>query len=59
MPVRYPGSEQAEDGRIRLARLTTFDATTSGTQIGLGQRLFATDDADHPLLQTRLIEFNA
>ena len=59
MPVRYPGSEQAEDGRIRLARLTTFDATTGGTQIGLGQRLFATDDADHPLLQTRLIEFNA
>ena len=59
MPVRYPGSEHAEDGRLRLARLTSFEATSAGTQIGLGQRLFATDDADHPLLQTRTIEFNS
>ena len=59
MPVRYPGSEHAEDGRIRLARLTSFETTPPGTQIGLGQRLFATADADHPLLETRKIDFDS
>ena len=58
MPVRYPGSEHAEDGRLRLARLTSFEASEGGTQIGLGQRLFVTEEDDHPLLQTRQIEFN-
>ena len=59
MPVRYPGSESADDGRLRLARLTSFEGAEDGTQVGLGQRLFATEEDDHPLLQTRQIEFNS
>ena len=58
MPVRYPGSEASDDGRIRMARLTEFSTTAGGTNVGLGQRLFATNEADHPILDTRSIEFD-
>ncbi|MCH2135247.1 MAG: tetratricopeptide repeat protein [Phycisphaerales bacterium] len=58
-PVRYPGSTNSDDQRIVLGRLTTFEATAGGTNIGFGQRLLATDADDYPLLQIQSIEFNA
>lgn len=54
IPVRYPGSETAADPRLRLARLTTW-ADQPGGQFGLGQRLFATDTADHAFLDVRCL----
>ena len=51
IPVRYPGSESNEDGLIRLARKT--DWTEAGE--GMGQRIFATDADDYPLLEVRSI----
>lgn len=52
IPARYPGSEQSEDGLIRLARKTDW-LDAGGTQLPLGQRLLATDEVEYPLLEVR------
>lgn len=57
IPSRYPGSEQADDDLIKLARKTDWQTVSDDIQYGLGQRLLATDVDDYPLLDTRLIEF--
>jgi type VI secretion system protein ImpE len=57
--VRYPGSETAEDTGIRLARTTQWETQPGGADLGLGQRLFATDTDDFPLLELRQLEFDA
>ena len=57
MPVRYPGSEAAADGRLRLARLTDFQAISDDTFIGLGQRELVTDQGEYPLLEVRSLTF--
>ncbi|HTT13073.1 MAG TPA: type VI secretion system accessory protein TagJ [Burkholderiaceae bacterium] len=51
IPTRYPGAESDADGLVRLARKTSW--TDDG--IGSGQRMFATDNDDFPLLETRSI----
>lgn len=58
MPVRYPGSEQAVEPRVRLGRLTIW-ADAAGGQFGSGQRIMATDAGDHPLLEIRRIRLGA
>lgn len=55
IPTRYPGSESSEDGLVVLARKTDWQEVAPETQLGLGQRLLATDQADHPLLEAREI----
>jgi type VI secretion system protein ImpE len=57
IPVRYPGSESSSDDAIRLARKTDWHTVNETTQLGLGQRLFATENADHALLDTRTLTF--
>lgn len=57
IPVRYPGSESSSDDAIRLARKTDWHTVNETTQLGLGQRLFATESADHALLDTRTLTF--
>lgn len=52
VPARYPGSETAADPRLRLARLTSWQDGPGGQQ-GMGQRLLATDSADHAFLDLR------
>lgn len=59
IPTRYPGSEQAEDGLIRLARKTDWQTFAPGAYRGLGQRLFATNDDDYALLDVRSIALNS
>jgi type VI secretion system protein ImpE len=54
VPTRYPGSEAHADGLIRLARRTDW-TEVSGGYTGIGQRVFMTDDGDHPLLDVREI----
>jgi type VI secretion system protein ImpE len=55
IPVRYPGSELSEDGLIRLSRKTDWVDGGGGIQRGLGQRLFATNEDDYPILTVRRI----
>jgi type VI secretion system protein ImpE len=57
MPARYPGSESAEDDAIKLGRRTDFIDAGGETFVGLGQRMWATPDAELPMLQTRRIVF--
>jgi len=56
IPTRYPGSEASPDDAIRLARKTEWQEAGGGYTIGLGQRLFATDVGEKPLLECCKIE---
>jgi type VI secretion system protein ImpE len=61
IPTRYPGSEASADPAIRMARKTDWQERKDGkdgTSTGLGQRMFATDQGDYPLLEVRSIEFD-
>lgn len=58
IPVRYPGSEKCEDGFLQLARKTEWRQNPSGYDLGLGQRLLATDSTDLPLLECRTLELS-
>ena len=59
IPSRYPGSEKIEDNDIRLARKTEWTEYDAGVYLGLGQRMFATDEGEYSLLETRQICFDA
>lgn len=59
VPSRYPGSEQASDPRVVLARTTEWSQPGAGPQRGLGQRLLATDEGEYPIMDVRLIELDA
>jgi type VI secretion system protein ImpE len=56
IPARYPDSEASEDSAIRLARKTEWLERPGDTYLGLGQRMFATDQAEFSLLQIRQID---
>jgi type VI secretion system protein ImpE len=57
IPARYPGTESTTDGALRLSRKTEWQDLGDDFFLGLGQRIFATDAADVPLLEVRTIEF--
>jgi type VI secretion system protein ImpE len=57
IPTRYPDSERSADDAIRLARKTEWVEVASGVCLGLGQRLWATDEGDFALMDTREINF--
>lgn len=59
IPVRYPGSEVADDGHIQLAKKTEWDQLLGDVYVGFGQRMFATDAEDYALLDVRQISFSA
>ena len=59
IPARYPGSESDPDGLIRLARKTEWDEVAPHTFHGRGQRMFATDSNEYPLLNVRRIELHS
>lgn len=56
VPVRYPGSEADPDALIRLARKTEWDEAGPGIFRGRGQRMLATDEGEHALLNIRSLE---
>ena len=58
IPTRYPGSEASQDPAIRMARKTDWLPGEDGINLGLGQRLLATDQGDYPLLEVRSIAFD-
>lgn len=53
IPTRYPGSAEASDDAVKLARRTEWMGDHP-----LGQRMFAGADADYPLMDARVIEFD-
>ena len=55
IPTRYPGSEQSDDGMIRLARKTVWEELGPDAHRGLGQRVLTTDADDTPLMDVRSI----
>lgn len=59
IPTRYAGSEASTDGLIALSRKTDWLEPLPGFYTGLGQRLFATNEGDLPLMDLRTITFNA
>jgi type VI secretion system protein ImpE len=69
IPTRYPGTEAVADGQLRMARKTEWleqpgggastghePALRGGSCVGCGQRLLATDQGEHALLEVRSIE---
>lgn len=58
IPARYPGTENAEDGQLLLARMTEWVEHEGGTFTGVGQRMLMTDSGEHPLLEARSIVFD-
>ena len=56
--VRYAGSEASPDSGIRLSRKTDWEDAGEGFFFGKGQRLFATDAGEYPLLETLMVKFN-
>jgi len=56
IPTRYPGSEANPDSAILLSRRTEWDQPAEGFYRGLGQRMFATNSDDYPILSTRQIK---
>lgn len=59
IPTRYPGSEDATDSRIRLARLTDWREVSPDIYLGLGQRMLATDQGEYPIMDVREINLDA
>ena len=57
IPTRYARTEGSDDGALRLARKTDWQELAEETYIGQGQRVFVTDEGEHPLLQCRVIDF--
>lgn len=55
IPTRYPGSEQNEDAAVQLGRKTDWLEQEGDLFIGLGQRMFATDQGEYPALDARNI----
>ena len=59
IPSRYPGTEASADDELKLARKTVWEEKDSELFLGMGQRLFATDETEIPLFDIRTIEFSA
>ncbi len=55
IPTRYPGSAEASDPQLQLARRTDWVDQGSETYHGLGQRLLATQEQDVSLLDIRTL----
>jgi type VI secretion system protein ImpE len=55
IPARYAGTESSQDGNLKLARKTDW-SNKGGVNLGLGQRILATDAAEYPLLEIRKLE---
>lgn len=58
LPVRYPGTERTGDGPALLSRKTDW-VEKGDISVGIGQRLFATDAGDTPLLEVRKLTLNS
>lgn len=58
IPTRYPGSDQAADPQVRLARKTEWLEPAPEFFTGLGQRVLTTDGGDVSLFEIRKLVLN-
>ena len=58
IPTRYAGTEKAADNSLRLARKTEWVDQGNDLYLGLGQRMFATDQTEIALTEMRQIELS-
>jgi type VI secretion system protein ImpE len=56
IPTRYAGTENSSDASLKMARKTDW-RDQEGVNIGLGQRILATDTGEFSLLEIRTLEF--
>ena len=52
-------SDSSDDPQICMSRKTDWANPADGVCYGLGQRMLATDEEDHPLLQIRRISLES
>lgn len=55
IPSRYAGSETSDDGQLLLARKTVWIEVAPDVYHGLGQRMFATNVGESPIMDIRKI----
>ncbi len=55
IPTRYAGTAERGDAAEKLARSTTWTDAGAETFVGLGQRLFTTDQGDTALMDVRTL----
>jgi len=58
IPARYPNTEASTDDTLRMGRRTEWQEHPGETYLGLGQRVFATDAGEYPLLAGNSIELS-
>ncbi|NOX42498.1 MAG: virulence protein SciE type [Gammaproteobacteria bacterium] len=58
IPTRYPDSEDSDDNQIRTAHKTIWQEHEADVYLGLGQRMFATDEGEFSLMDLRLISLD-
>ncbi len=58
IPSRYPGSEKYDDGSLRMGRKTDWADAGNDFYLGTGQRMLASDQGEHPLLEIRQVLLN-
>lgn len=59
IPTRYPGTEASADDTLKLARRTEWKEAGADAFVGLGQRMFATDEGEFALLDVRRIDITS
>jgi type VI secretion system protein ImpE len=59
LPVLYAGSSQHADDRVKLGRMTDWQAVAQELALGVGQHLFFIDGQHRGLLEGRDLEFEA
>jgi type VI secretion system protein ImpE len=55
IPARYAGSEDVDDSGVRLGRKTDWIERGTSFAVPVGQRLFATDQGEYPMLEVRAL----
>jgi type VI secretion system protein ImpE len=55
IPARYAGSEDYDDGGVKLGRKTEWVEQGPDFTVPVGQRLFATNEAEYPMLEVRAL----
>ncbi|USN99062.1 MAG: virulence protein SciE type [Phycisphaeraceae bacterium] len=58
VPVRYPGTTEKGPDAAKLARRTDYEDLGEDYCVGVGQRMWATDAGEYPILETREIVLN-
>jgi type VI secretion system protein ImpE len=55
IPTRYTGVDASQDAAVLMGRRTEWQEKPGDTYLGSGQRMFATDAGEYPLLEIREI----